>query len=89
MITEYVENDKVYISFKDNAGGISEDILPKIFEPYFTTKHQARGIGLGLSNTYNLIVNGMNGELEARNVEFKVGETTHKGAEFLIILPIN
>ena len=56
FISAKMDDDKLIIIFKDNAGGIPEDVLPKIFEPYFTTKHQSQGTGLGLSMTYNLIV---------------------------------
>ena len=49
-------NNHLKLIIEDNAGGIDEQILPKIFEPYFTTKHQSQGTGLGLTNTYKIIV---------------------------------
>lgn len=49
-------NNHLNLKIQDNAGGIDEKILPKIFEPYFTTKHQSQGTGLGLTNTYKTIV---------------------------------
>ncbi|RLA80047.1 MAG: hypothetical protein DRG78_11745 [Epsilonproteobacteria bacterium] len=82
------DNDKVIIKIKDNAGGISVDILSKIFEPYFTTKHQAQGIGLSLHTTYNLIVNNMNGTIDVKNVNYEYNNQNHTGAEFIITLPI-
>ena len=60
FISTVTTNDKAIIKIKDNAGGIPDDVLPKIFDPYFTTKHQSQGTGLGLHMTYNLIVDGMN-----------------------------
>ena len=71
---------------KDNAEGIPEDILPKIYEPYFTTKHQSQGTGLGLHMTYRLITEAMNGKIETTNVEFKYENKLYKGVEFKIIL---
>jgi PAS domain S-box-containing protein len=79
-------DEKVVITIKDNAGGIEKDLLNKIFEPYFTTKHQFRGTGMGLYVTYNLIVHYMKGTIEASNVEFKYNEKIQKGACFTITL---
>ncbi|HFU75582.1 MAG TPA: hypothetical protein ENK66_04975, partial [Arcobacter sp.] len=70
FISQKVIENKIIITFKDNAGGMPTEVLPRVFEPYFTTKHQTKGTGLGLSITYNLIVNGMNGSIEVENVEF-------------------
>jgi len=89
IISQYVKDEKVYIEFKDNAGGIPSEIKSKIFEPYFTTKHQSQGTGLGLHMTYNLIVNIMDGKLEVENVEFQCNAKEYKGALFRIILPLN
>jgi signal transduction histidine kinase len=61
--------DKNYamIAFKDNAGGIEESVLDKIFEPYFTTKHATQGTGLGLYMCRMIIQKNMGGVLEAKN----------------------
>ena len=82
------ENNAV-ITIKDNGGGIPEDILPRIFEPYFTTKHQSQGTGLGLHMTYNLIVDGMHGTIEASNVNYEYEKKHYTGAEFTITLPLS
>lgn len=50
------ENGHLKLIIEDNAGGINEDILPKILEPYFTSKHQSQGKGLGLTTAYKTIV---------------------------------
>jgi len=79
--------ENVEIIFRDNAGGIPSEILTKIFDPYFTTKHPNQGTGLGLSMTYNIIVDGMNGMISANNEEFIVDDVKYYGAVFKIILP--
>ncbi|MGB3751034.1 MAG: ATP-binding protein, partial [Arcobacteraceae bacterium] len=60
----------------------------KIFEPYFTTKHTSQGTGLGLHMTYNLIINGMNGSIEANNVVFTYKTNNYTGTEFVIAIPL-
>ena len=89
FISTSIEKNDAIIKIKDNAGGITEDILPKIFEPYFTTKHQTQGTGLGLHMTYNLIVDGMGGTIKANNVTYKYDGKEYIGAEFTITLPLN
>ncbi len=81
------KKDFISIHFKDNAGGINEKIISKIFEPYFTTKHKSQGTGLGLHMTYNLIVHGMKGTIEVQNVSYTYEENNYNGAEFIITLP--
>jgi signal transduction histidine kinase len=77
---------RVQIEMTDNGGGIKEDIINRIFEPYFTTKHKSQGTGLGLHMTYKLITS-MDGEIEASNVEFEYKGKHYKGAKFTIYLP--
>ena len=88
FITSFIKKQNLIITIKDNAGGISQKILPKIFEPYFTTKHQSKGTGLGLHMTYNFIVEGMNGTIEANNVHYEYDGTSYAGTEFIITLPL-
>jgi len=84
-----LEDQKVTIELQDNAGGISTNILPKVFDPYFTTKHKKQGTGLGLSMVYSLIVEGMNGTVEAKNNTFIYENTEYTGALFTITIPQN
>ncbi|MFT3681964.1 MAG: ATP-binding protein [Ferruginibacter sp.] len=72
-------NGKVEISVKDNGNGIPQNIIDKIFQPFFTTKPTGQGTGLGLSLAYD-IVKAHGGELKATTKE---GE----GSIFIISLP--
>jgi len=87
FLSTSIENDKAIIIIRDNAGGIPKNVLPQIFEPYFTTKHKSLGTGLGLHLTYDLIVNGMNGVVEAKNRNYEYNNKEYIGAELIISLP--
>ena len=89
FISTSIKNNKAIIKIKDNAGGIPDDIINKIFEPYFTTKHKAQGTGLGLHMSYNLIVDGMDGTIKANNSTYEYDGNEYCGAEFIITLPLN
>jgi len=71
--------DHIEIHVEDNGSGISQKILYKIFQPFFTTKPTGQGTGLGLSLAYD-IVKAHGGEIK---VESKEGE----GTEFIVQLP--
>jgi signal transduction histidine kinase len=73
------ETNSFLIIIEDNAGGIPIDILDKIFNPYFTTKHQKQGTGIGLYNCYNIITKHLHGNIYAVNTDL--------GAKFIIELP--
>ena len=89
IISVSVQNSEIFIDIQDNAKGISNDILDKIFEPYFTTKHKYQGTGLGLNMTYKLIVEGMKGNITAENMSFEYNDISYYGALFRITLPMN
>ena len=74
--------DKVEIIIRDNGKGIPQDIIDKVFNPFFTTKPTGKGTGLGLSLSYDIIVQEHKGEIK---VNSEVGEF----AEFTIIIPKN
>ena len=74
------KKDTAVITIEDNGGGIPKEILPKIFDPYFTTKHKAQGTGLGLHMSYKIITESLGGSLYVKN--------TKNGAKFFIELPI-
>ncbi len=78
-----------YIEITDNAGGIKDTIIGKIFEPYFTTKHKYHGTGLGLYMTQKIIQMSMQGKIEVVNKNFIHNNLECKGASFKIELPLN
>jgi C4-dicarboxylate-specific signal transduction histidine kinase len=80
-IVLHKENDKIILTVEDNGGGIPNDLMSKIFESYFTTKHKNIGTGLGLHMSYKIITESLKGKIYAVN--------TDKGAKFFIELPIN
>jgi len=81
------KKDSIEISIKDNAGGIPEDILPRVFEPYFTTKHKSQGTGIGLYMSQEIIRKNMQGEILVENKEYNYNNIDYKGASFTIKLP--
>lgn len=82
-------NDSITISINDNGGGIEESNLEKIFEPYFTTKHQSTGTGISLYMSYQIISKNFNGTIIAENSEMTYLDTTYIGANFKIIIPMS
>ena len=61
------DGETLLITIRDNAGGIKEDIIEKIFEPYFTTKQASLGTGLGLYMSKMIVENSMHGSIKAFN----------------------
>ena len=81
IVSTRKEKDKVEIKVKDNGTGISQKVIDKIFQPFFTTKPTGSGTGLGLSLSYDIVTKGHSGELK---VETKEGG----GSEFVIFLSV-
>ena len=75
---------KNIIKIYDNGGGIPDEIMEKIFDPYFTTKHQSQGTGIGLYMSKDIIQNKFNGMLSVKNVNWKYKDETFSGACFIL-----
>jgi signal transduction histidine kinase len=88
---ENVEDKLILIEFKNNilqikdsGKGIDEKIISKILEPYFTTKHQAFGIGLGLYIVNELFVKNLGYKIDIQNVTFDYENKNYSGLNFII-----
>ena len=86
FIDIFREDNKAVIEIKDNAGGIEEEIIDKVFEPYFTTKHQTQGTGIGLFMCKEIINKHMNGQINIVNTSFEDKNKIYKGTLTRIIL---
>ncbi len=75
-----IENNKGIITVEDNAGGIPEEIIENVFDPYFTTKDTGKGTGIGLYLSKTIIEDTMKGQLIVSN--------SKEGACFKIIIDI-
>ncbi len=75
------EDQNIILWFIDDGPGIPEENILKIFEPFFTTKEIGQGTGLGLSVSYDIIVNKHNGSFDVKS---EIG----KGATFIVTLPV-
>jgi len=79
-VTSYRDNGQVTIKIKDNGCGMPEQVMQKVFQPFFTTKATGEGTGLGLSLSYDIVTKGHGGKL---TVESEANNYT----EFTIVLP--
>jgi len=81
LVSQYILKPKIEIECKknltgycievcDNAGGVNNEIIEKIFEPYFSTKHKKQGVGLGLYISKKIIEDSLGGELSVQNSEY-------------------
>jgi signal transduction histidine kinase len=79
--TRLTHDDQCCIRITDNGPGIDPNHLPKIFNPFFTTKPVGKGTGLGLSISYDIVTNLHQGRLSCQS-------DAQRGTEFLIYLPV-
>ncbi len=88
IFTVKINDNIIEIDIRDNAGGIPENIIDKIFDPYFTTKAEREGTGLGLHITKTIITKNLSGTITVENVEFIHHNVKYKGAQFSIKIPL-
>jgi signal transduction histidine kinase len=86
IVSIYEKKEHIIIEIQDSAGGIPKSIIKKIFDPYFTTKHNSNGVGLGLFSAYEIIDKKLKGNISVENKEFTYYFNSYKGACFSIIL---
>lgn len=82
-------DENASITITDNGGGIEENKVHKVFEPYFTTKHKSQGTGIGLYMCEQIITKHFNGQISIHNVNFKHKNNDYFGANIKIVIPIS
>lgn len=78
---EQIPQSAVYIEVADNGEGIPEDIRDKVFRPFFSTRNNANGTGLGLATAWKTV--------QAHGGVIRLSSETGRGSRFRIILPVN
>jgi signal transduction histidine kinase len=79
QISTFQKENNIFIEISDNAGGIPKGVIEKIFEPYFSTKEEGKGTGIGLYMSKTIVEENMDGKLSVRNND--------NGAVFTIMIP--
>ena len=85
----YQDENNLCIEFLDNGGGIKDEFINRVFEPYFTTKHKSQGTGIGLYMSLQIVTKHLNGEISVKNDTFIENNIAYFGAKFTILLPIH
>ncbi|MEH1922979.1 PAS domain-containing protein [Nostoc sp.] len=80
-IRTLIQEDYVIISIADNGPGMTEEVRKRLFDPFFTTKAVGKGTGMGLSISYQIIVQKHAGKIDCSSAP---GE----GAEFVVMIPL-
>jgi signal transduction histidine kinase len=80
--TECINADTIEVQIKDNGVGIAEELCSRIFDPFYTTKPIGMGVGLGLSISYQIVVEQHKGQLMCHS-------QPRRGAEFVVKIPVH
>lgn len=86
IINAHEKKNEIVIEILDSAGGIPKNIIKKIFEPYFTTKHSSLGVGLGLYSAHEIITKKLKGTISVENKQFDYSFDSYTGACFKITI---
>ncbi|MEH2329336.1 MAG: PAS domain-containing protein [Nostoc sp.] len=80
-IRSLIQEDHVIIRIADNGSGMSEEVRKRLFDPFFTTKAVGKGTGMGLSISYQIIVQKHGGKIQCISAP-------REGAEFVVMIPL-
>jgi len=78
----FCSNNYLHLIYKDDGCGINDEILPKVFEPFFTTNREFGGSGLGLNIIYNIVTSKLKGSITCESPK-------DRGVVFTIVVPLN
>ena len=84
FINSYCKNDILFIEITNNAGGISEDIIDRIFEPYFSTKHKSKETNIALYMSKEIIEKKLKGTITISNENCTYDDVYYFGSKFTI-----
>ncbi|QKF72973.1 two-component system sensor histidine kinase [Aliarcobacter faecis] len=83
------KKDFLFVNIIDNGGGIPVEIMPKIFEPYYTTKYKSAGTGIGLYMSKQIIERHLRGQISCKNIKHKIkDERVFSCTSFTITIPL-
>lgn len=82
ICTQLLDNNRLAIRISDNGCGILDTVIPQLFTPFFTTKSVGKGVGLGLSTSYQIIVEQHGGSLTCNSA-------SNQETEFSVVIPVH
>ena len=88
FIDLFKKDKNIIIKIKDNAGGIDKNVIDRVFEPYFTTKHKSKVTGIGLYMCQEIIVKHIEGTIQVSNEIYEYENEEFIGAKFEITLAL-
>jgi signal transduction histidine kinase len=80
LIAVVIKKEALVLSYQDNGVGMSDEIIKKIFEPFYTTKRGKGGTGLGMHIVFNLVTQKLGGQI-------KVQSKPNKGTKVMVTIP--